>query len=228
MHAIAFEEARPVTVIRKNLPPDLHRIIARCLRKRPEDRYPDAGALATDLKHLKADVESGVQRPFSAAQKFDELKYWLTTTFPASPQGILILAAIVVVAALLIFTELQWANLVALGIIGLLFYRHFKNRKKRMLKRFVIKASKIQPVKAVRIQGDSITVVLDQAKASQYIQLNSMVDAINKKLFIGKHVEVTVLDDVSDGEFQRMLRESGIQYVRDDIVLEPESKTDTA
>jgi serine/threonine protein kinase len=226
MHAIAFEEARPVTVIRKNLPPDLHRIIARCLRKRPEDRYPDAGALATDLKHLKADVESGVQRPFSAAQKFDELKYWLTTTFPASPQGILILAAIVVVAVLLIFTELQWANLVALGIIGLLVYRHFKNRKKRMLKRFVIKASKIQPVKAVRIQGDSITVVLDQAKASQYIQLNSMVEAINKKLFIGKHVEVTVLDDVSDGEFQRMLRESGIQYVRDDIILDPESKTD--
>ena len=96
-----------------------------------------------------------------------------------------------------------------------------------MLKRFVNKASKIEPVKAVRIQGDSITVVLDKAKASQYIQINSMVDAINKKLFIGRNVEVAVRDDLSEGEFQRLLRESGIQYVRDDIILEPETKTDT-
>ncbi|UCE40870.1 MAG: serine/threonine protein kinase, partial [Candidatus Aminicenantes bacterium] len=185
MHAIAFEEARPVTVVRKNLPSDLHRIIARCLRKRPEDRYPDGGALVTDLKHLKADIESGVQRPFSPAQKLDELKYWLTTAIPVGPQGILIVAAILAVAALLIFTEFQWANLVGIGIIGLLVYRHIKNRKRRMLKRFVNQASKIESVKAVSIQGDSITVVLDKAKASQYIRINSMVDAINKKLYFG-------------------------------------------
>ena len=139
----------------------------------------------------------------------------------------LIAAAVIAVAALIIFLKIEWANLVGIGIIGLLVYRYIKNRKKRMLKRFVNQASKIESVKAVRIQGDSITIVLDKAKASQYIQINSMVDAINKKLFIGKHVEVNVRDDVSDGEFQRMLRESGIQYVRDDIILEPESKTDT-
>jgi tRNA A-37 threonylcarbamoyl transferase component Bud32 len=226
MHAIAFEEARPVTVVRKNLPPDLHRVIARCLRKRPEDRYPDAGALVTDLKHLKADIESGVQRPFSATQKLDELKYWLATNIPVGPMGILIVAAILVVAALFIFTDIQWANLVAIGIIGLLVYRHYKNRKRRMLKRFVNQAAKMGPVKAVRVQGDSITVVLDKAKASEYIRFNSMVDAINKKLFIGRKVEVSVRDDISEEEFQRMLRESGIQYVRDDIILEPETKTD--
>lgn len=219
MHAIAFEEARPVTVIRKNLPSDLHRVIARCLRKRPEDRYPDAGAMVTDLKHLKADIEAGVQRPFSPAQKFDELKYWLTTSIPVGPQGILIVAAILVVAALLIFAEIKWANLVGIGIIGLLVYRHIKNRKKRMLKRFVSQVSKIETVKAIRIQGDSIIVVLDKAMASQYIRINSMVDAINKKLYFAKHVEVAVRDDLSEEEFQRTLRESGVQYVRDDIIL---------
>ena len=31
MHAIAYEETRPVTQIRSNLPPALHRAIARCL-----------------------------------------------------------------------------------------------------------------------------------------------------------------------------------------------------
>jgi len=219
MHAIAFEEARPVTVIRKNLPPDLHKIIARCLRKRPEDRYPDAGALVADLKHLKADIESGVQRSFSPAQKIDELKYWLTTSIPVGSQGIAIVALILLIAALLIFTEIQWANLLWLGIVGLVIYRNIKNRKKRMLKRFVAQASKIETVKAVRIQGESITVVLDKAKASQYIRINSMVDAINKKLYFGKNVEVTVQDDLSDVEFQRMLRESGILYARDDIIL---------
>ena len=96
-----------------------------------------------------------------------------------------------------------------------------------MLKRFVNQVSKIEPVKAVRIQGDSITVVLDKAKASQYIRINSMVDAINKKLYLGKHVEVAVRDNLSDGEFQRLLRETGVTYVRDDIILEPGKKNDT-
>lgn len=225
MHAIAFEEARPVTVIRKNLPPDLHRVISRCLRKRPEDRYPDAGALVADLKHLKADIESGVQRPFSAAQKFDEFKYWLSTVIPVGPQGIAIVAAILIVAALLIFTKVQWANLVAFGIIGFIVYKNVKNRKKRLMKRFVIRASKIEPIKAICVRDDSITIILDKAKASQYIRINSMVDEINKKIHFGRKVDVAVRDDISEGEFQRMLRESGIQYVRDDIILEPQPKT---
>jgi len=219
MHSIAFEEARPVTVIRKNLPPELHRIITRCLRKRPEDRYPDAGELAADIKRLKTDIESGVRRPFSLDQKLDELKYWIMTSLPVGPQGILIVAAILVVAAILIFTDIQWANLLWLGILGLLIFRYIKNRKKRMLKRFVSKVSKIKEVRAVRIKEDSITVVMDKAQASQYIRINSMVDEINKKLYLGRPVEVAVRDDLPEEEFQHMLRETGIAFVRDDVIL---------
>jgi serine/threonine protein kinase len=219
MHAIAFEEARPVTAVRKNLPPDLHRIIARCLRKRQEDRYPDARELASDLKRLKTDIESGVRRPFSLDQKLDELKYWLTTSLPVGPQGILIVAAILVVAAILLFTDIQWANLLWIGILGLLLFRYFKNRKKRLLKRFVSKVSKIKSVQAIRIKEDAITVVVDKAQASQYIRINSMVDEINKKLFIGRHVEVALRDDLPEEEFQNMLRETGIAFVRDDVIL---------
>jgi serine/threonine protein kinase len=227
MHAIAFEEARPVTVVRKNLPPDLHRVLVRCLRKRPEDRYADAGDLVSDLKRLKMDIETGVQRPFSLDQKLDELKYWLTTTFPGGSQGVLILAAILAVAALLIFVKIQWANLAAIAIVGLLVYRNIKNRRKRMLKRFVSKVAKMESVRAIRIQGESVTVIVDQALASQYIRINSMADEINKKRFIGRSVEVAVRDDLSEEEFQRMLRETGIQYVRDDIVLKPHKKSET-
>lgn len=219
MHAIAFEEARPVTAVRKNLPPDLHRIIARCLRKRPEDRYPDAGDLSTDLRRLKTDIESGVRHPFSLDQKLDELKYWLTTSLPAGPQGIMIVVAVLVVAAILIFTDIQWANLLWIGILGLLVFRYVKNRKKRMLKRFVSQVSKIKAVRAIRIKEDSITVVVDKAQASQYIRINSLADEINKKLYFGRSVEVAVRDDIPEEEFQTMLRETGIAFVRDDVIL---------
>jgi serine/threonine protein kinase len=219
LHAIAFEEARPVTAVRKNLPPDLHRIIARCLRKRPEDRYPDAGDLSTDLKRLKTDIESGIQRPFSMDQKLDELRYWLTTSLKIGPQGILIAAAVLVVAAILIFTDIQWANVLWIGILGLLIFRYIKNRKKRMLKRFVSRASKISAVRAIRIKEDAITVVVDKAQASQYIRINSLVDEINKKLYFGRPVEVAVRDDIPEEEFQSMLRETGIAFVRDDVIL---------
>jgi len=228
MHAIAFEEARPVTVIRKNLPPDLHRIIARCLRKRPEDRYPDGGELAADIKRLKTDVESGVQRSFSLAQKLDELKYWLTSTFPAGPQGMMITALIIALAVIVIFTGIKWLlSSFWIFIVGLIIFRTIKNRKKRMLKRFVLKVAKIESVLAIRVLENSVTVVVDRAKASQYIRINSMVDDINKKRFIGKSLEVAIKDDLSEEEFQHMLRETGVQYVRDDIVLEPSKKSDT-
>ena len=45
LHAIAYEETRPVTQVRANLPASLQRVISRCLRKRPEDRWADAGQL---------------------------------------------------------------------------------------------------------------------------------------------------------------------------------------
>ena len=45
LHAIAFEETRPMTALRPNLPPSLQRVVTRCLRKRPQDRYPEAKEL---------------------------------------------------------------------------------------------------------------------------------------------------------------------------------------
>src|SRR5262249_23959936 len=60
LHAIAFEETRPVTALRAYLPASLQRVITRALRKRPEDRYPDAKEVVTDLKGVQREVESGV------------------------------------------------------------------------------------------------------------------------------------------------------------------------
>ncbi len=221
MHAIAFEEAQPVTTIRKNLPPELHRVLSRCLRKRPEDRYPDAGELATDLKRLKSDIESGIRRPATPAQRIDELKHWLKTTLPLSPTGIAIAALALLIIILVIFTKIRWVNLLWIGLIGLAIYRNIKNRKKRMLKAFIKKVSKIESVRAVRVLEDSVTVIVDKAKASHFVRINSMIDDINKKLYFGRQLDVAIRDDLAEEEFQHMLRETGIAYVRDDVILKP-------
>ncbi len=220
MHAIAFDEVRPVTVIRKNLPPELHRIISRCLRKQPEDRYADSGALAVELKRLKADIESGIRRPVSTEQRFDEIRHWIKSSLPCGFTGISAAILMLALAAILIFTDIQWANLLWVGVAALLTFRYIKNRKSRMLNRFVSRVRKLEAVRALIIRENLITVVVDVAQAKLYIHINSMVDQINKKLFFGKPIEIAVRDDFSSEEFQAMLREPGVAYVRDDVILE--------
>jgi len=217
MHAIAFEEPLPVTQVRRNLPAELHRIISRCLRKRPEDRYPDAAALASDLKRLKTDIESGISRP-SAGLGVEEWKHRLKSTLHIGPQGIVLAAAVLALAAVILLTDIQWANLLWIVLVGLFLYRWIRNRKRRMLKGLVSRISRLEGVRAVRIQGDAVTVVVDRGRAGLYIRVNSLVDDLNKKLYVGRHIETSVRDDLSPEELRQMLREPGVAFVRDDIV----------
>ena len=67
LHAIAFEETRPMTALRPNLPPSLQRVVTRCLRKRAPDRYPDAKELVRrpqdgPARGRERDLEPGVAR----------------------------------------------------------------------------------------------------------------------------------------------------------------------
>ena len=93
-----------------------------------------------------------------------------------------------------------------------------------MLQGFTKKVSALPEVKAVIIKGDRMTVVMDKAPAKTYIRITSLIDAINKKLFLGKPVTGVIKDDLDDREFQNMLRDTGIVYARDDIMLEAPGK----
>ncbi len=81
--------AQPDAIARFNYeaPPELERIIRRCLEKDPEGRYQTAKDLLIDLKHLKRDSESGAV----VAPRHDSGKRIL---WPAFAVAALVLAAV--------------------------------------------------------------------------------------------------------------------------------------
>ncbi len=54
--AILHEQPIPPSEINQRVSPELERIILKCLKKRPEDRYQTASEVAIDLRHLSAPV----------------------------------------------------------------------------------------------------------------------------------------------------------------------------
>ena len=52
LRMVCDEEPVPPSELRAGVPPELDRIVLRCLAKRREDRYPDCGALIADLAPL--------------------------------------------------------------------------------------------------------------------------------------------------------------------------------
>ncbi len=55
---ILESEPRPLSSLRQGLPPDLERIVRRCLQKRPEDRYNDTRDLVAALRDLRTTAEA--------------------------------------------------------------------------------------------------------------------------------------------------------------------------
>jgi serine/threonine protein kinase len=223
MHAIAFEETRPVTVVRQNIPPELHRIISGCLRKRPEDRYPDTRSMVEDLKTLKRDTESGVTRALPLKDRMKEglasLKSMKASTIAWLAGGAGILIVLITIAALR--EDVQWATVVFLGFVGLFAYRHIRHRRRRLVKRFAAKISKMKEVSLVSYHENQATIVVGRSQAKIYLRVNSLIDSMNRKLFFGQPISATVRDDVTEEEFRQMLKEPGLLYVRDDVFDSP-------
>ncbi len=220
MHAIVFEEPKPVMAVRRNLPPNLHMIVARCLRKRREDRYPDARALVADLKHLKHDLETGATTSLPVGTR---LRGWLeriNAALPFGRYGTYVLAAAIVAAAALLFTNLQLGNMFTFVVMGFFLYRFLRSRRRRILAAVTKKISAFPEVKAVAIKGDRMTVVVAKAPAKTYIRISSLIDSVNGKLFFGKDITGEIRDDVADKDLRTLLRQPGVTYIRDDVTLD--------
>jgi hypothetical protein len=217
LHAIAFEESRPVTALKANVPASVQRVIGRCLRKRREDRYGDARELAADLKAVQREVESGISGVTPLRARLDDA---LRTARDLMSGGwaAVALAAIVAIVVALAFTnpDAWFPSVIFFGIPGLFFYRRLRHRRRHLLKRFVAKAQKLPEVRMVAVSGAQVTVVADQAIARTHVRLNALIEGVNTRMFFGDPFTLTVREPMSDDEARALLATSGVLYVRED------------
>ena len=219
MHAIAYEETRPVTQIRANLPASLQRVISRCLRKRPADRFADAGQLIDALKVVQNEIESGVSSRIPIAER---LRDGIGSIRDLTPnQWGVAVVAVAAVIALIYFVFSRWDLwlIILASITGLLVYRRVKNRPRRLLNRFAGRVKKMQDVRVIARSGRQVTVVVDKAVAGTYVRINAAMDKINEKRFFGEPFTLTVRDELSTDELRSLLQ-GNVLHMRDDVLKE--------
>jgi len=228
MHAIAFEEPGSLAGLPKTIPPELQAIISRCLQKRREDRYPDARALAADLRHLKRRIDSGASLALPPGTRFLQWLGGLRTSFRFGTTGWIVLGFLAAALAAIFAKRIELGTIVTNAFLGFLLYRYVRNRKSRLLRSFGKKAASIPEVRAIFIQDNRVTVILDKAPAKIYIRITGLIEAVNKKLFFGKPVTGEIIDDPSAPELNRLLRRPGAVYIREGALPESSPSADGA
>jgi tRNA A-37 threonylcarbamoyl transferase component Bud32 len=219
MHAIAFDEARPVTQIRPGLPADLQRVVSRCLRKRAEDRYQSTRDLVEDLKRLRSDTESGSVRALPFGQRIRERFEGMRFADGGRPTWMVAGAAVLVVLFVLALAtgQVRVSSLVVFGAVGLLIYRRLRNRRHTLVSKFVARLKKKKEVRLICLHPEGLTVVVDEAQDTLYPLISGMVEDINRKLYFGEPVTSRVRENVPPTELSQILQQPGVLYVRKDV-----------
>ena len=222
LHAIAFEESRAVTQVRPNLPPSLQRVVTRCLRKRPDDRYPQVSELVQDLKGVQREVETGISKPVALSDRLFEAWRNLRERAPATPLaafgGIVLLLAVIGGLVFLLGAKNAISTAVMLGIVGLLVWRRLRNRRQRLLRKFASRVRRLPEVRVVAYEGTRVTVVVDKALAKTYLRVNTLLEQTNSSMFWGEPFSVSVRDNPAAEETKGLFNGSGVLYVRKDVL----------
>jgi serine/threonine protein kinase len=219
LHAIAFEETPAITKMRSNLPPSLQRAVTRCLRKRPEDRYPDARELVQDLRSVTREVETGVSSPVAFSDRLLETWHNLRQKAPvAQASWVLGLSGVLGVALYFLLVNASVPTLIALAAGALIMWRRFRNRRLRLMRKFTGKVRKLAEVRVVAYEGTRLTVVVDKAMAKTYLRINTLVEQLNASMFFGDAFTVTVRDNATAEETRNLFSGSGVLYVRQDVL----------
>jgi eukaryotic-like serine/threonine-protein kinase len=218
LHAIAFEETRPVTALKPNLSPSLQRVVTRCLRKRPQDRYPDAKELGSDIKAVQREIESGISSKTPLAVRLQEQWQLMRDrpvgewALPAAAVGV----AIVVLVALTVTRGLSlFSSLIFPAGVGLLLWRRFRHRRLRLARKFVRQVAKMTEVRVVTLDGMRFTVLADRAQARTYVRANALLDSINRSTFFGDPFTLVIRDSATAEDERAVLTSSGVLFVRE-------------
>jgi serine/threonine protein kinase len=220
LHAVAFEEAPPLASAHRPLPEELQQIIARCLRKRPEERYPDARLLARDLRDLRRRTESG--QAFQTNWRLRLSDAWDRVRQMSPLQYVRFAAVLIAVGAALYFAFSKTApgGLIFPIVVSLILYRQIRNCPLRMRKSFVQRMAKIPEVRLVIFHQNQFTVVVDRPVAQLYGRINQHLQSGNRKLYFGEPMTVSIQPSVSPEKTRELLANPGVQFVRDDVFKE--------
>jgi len=221
LHAIAYEETRPVTQIRATLPRGLQRVISRCMRKQPDERYAAATELADALKQVQHEIETGISLRVPIAERIRDGLYSLRQ-FEPKQWGLALVGAVSAVA-LLIWVLFRWELPLVIMVAGggWLAYRIVKNRPRKLIRRFATRLRKKMPeVRLIVVHDRHVTIVVDALVARIPVRVNSQLDRLNDRWFHGEKFTARVRDDVSAEELRELLQDAGVLFVRDDLLEE--------
>ena len=221
LHAIASAQAAPLATLRAGLPFSLQQVIDRCLKKRPEERYPEMGEVVGGLRAVKKEIDTGVS---ASVPILARVRYWvddLRSRGAAWP-----FTAGILTGAALVFLIMGgrggslWPVLgVALASAAL--YRSLRNRGQRSIRKFSQKAASLREVRLIAHNKGQFTVVVDAPTAKTYLKLNALLTAANERLFHGEPMTMVVRDDAGEGEIKKLLTSPGVMYLRDDAARRP-------
>lgn len=218
LHAIAFEQPPDLASIRSHLPDELQRIVSRCLRKRPEERYPDARILARDLRSLRRNTEAGLSPKTDWRMRLSDA--WERAR-QLPPSQYLYFTALVVAAGTALyvsFSRIGTGGVIFLVIAGLLLLRYVRNRPQKAQETFVRRIAKIPEVRLIVLEQRQFTVVVDRPVAQLFSRINRQLQACNRKLFFGEPLVVSILHGIAPEKMHQLLSGPGVQFVREDVL----------
>jgi tRNA A-37 threonylcarbamoyl transferase component Bud32 len=217
MHAVAFDETPSLHAHRPNLPGELQRIVSRCLRKDPAERYADARALIQDLRVLRRDTETGTAQAPSLGDRLrdalDRARHLRRSEYGWVIGGLLALAGV----SYLMIQGVGFGQLLFFAVVALLLFRFVKNHPRRMLDLFVRKVAKIPEVSVIVCQDRRLIVGVDRASGQLYGRINKLLNECNHKLFFGQPLSMVVQHELTPEALRLLLASPGVQYVRDDL-----------
>jgi hypothetical protein len=215
-HAAAFEEPPAMNALRAHIPDGLQRIVSRCLRKSPQERFANAKLVAQELRQVRraTETEQGRQTPWQ--QRLRDAWQDLRQAPPSRYVWYGLGLAGVCVALYVSITGIGWGTFVFLVLGALYLYRQVRNHPQRVQERFVRRAAKIPEVRLITFHERRFTVVVDRPVAQLYGRINGHLQTCNRRLYFGGPLTVSIQHDLTAEQVGHLLSSPGVQYVRAD------------
>lgn len=220
IHAVVYEEPVPPANSGVPMPADLRRIIERCLHKSPDDRYPNARALLEELRVARRNTESGQRPSIPWRERIGDTIEQVGRMKPAQMTWLAIGVVAIGIGVYALLNNLSLGGLVFFLFLSALTYRHIRHQPRRQMDWLVRKISKLPEVRLIAVRQRDLVVVVDRPAGQLYERINRHVNDSNNKLYFGEPVTVTIRHELPPAELNRLLQESGVQFLRNHELAE--------